>query len=90
MFIFISLVAQLILKQSLNKIVTLFVLMQSIIYLNELSLSTPAQIKMLYFEFKKLIEFQTLNFVKMVQLIDPDFTLEYLISKARVQIVNED
>lgn len=55
--VFISLVAQLILKQSLKKIVDLFVLIQAVVYLNEMSLSIPAQIQILYLEFKKLIEF---------------------------------
>lgn len=41
-------------------------------------------------EFKKLIEFHSLNLIKIIQLVDPDFSIDLLIWRRREQIVNED
>ena len=68
----------------------LFVLIQTTVYLNSLSIKSPAQIEMLTAEFKKLIEFESLNMVKLIQLVDPDFSIKNLVTNIREQIVNED
>ena len=58
--------------------------------MNALSLNSPASFEVLSMTFKDVIEFHSLNLVKLIQLVDPDFSLTNLISGVRKQIVNED
>ena len=72
----VSTLIQLVLKQSAKKAMTLFVGMQLMVYVVDLSLDMSAVLEFFFTEFSKIIEFQSINVVALLKAAKDDFGLD--------------
>ena len=79
----VSLIAQLIMKQSIKKIANLFLALQLAVYQLALSLNLPGVLEILRDEFRNLIEFKYANAMFVIKMICPEFRIDFLTSKKK-------
>ena len=76
----VQVVMQVMLKGSIKTILDLFMTLQLLVYVTIFNLRIPALAVMVLTEIKKLIEFEALNIVNFIKMINPEFSIEEWIS----------
>lgn len=86
----VQLVFQVLLKGSVKQILSFYLTLQQLVYIIFFNISIAAPVEMLLLEFKKLIEFRSLNVDSFVQMWQPKFKVADWITGVRERIVSED
>ena len=70
-------------KGIMKYLLTFFYIIQIIVYLQVYSIPFPSNLEVFNIEFTKMVEFENINPEKLIQLHDPDFTVDKFFSQPK-------